>query len=86
MRSRSEYLFVCLLFACLVLFFFYGSICSKEGRTSCSRKKKKTHTQTVNTCPLDLNLSSWAIDRFASAIHSNFDSNWNAILVSLQGS
>lgn len=85
MRSRSEYLFVCLLFACLVLFFFYGSICSKEGRTSCSRKKKP-HTQTANTCPLDLNLSSWAIDRFASAIHSNFHSNWNAILVSLQGS
>ena len=50
------------------------------------KKKKKTHTQTANTCPLDLNLSSWAIDRFASAIHSNFDSNWNAILVSLQGS
>lgn len=48
MRSRSEYLFVCLLFACLVLFFFYGSICSKEGRTSCSRKKKKrTHRRLI---------------------------------------
>lgn len=47
MRSRSEYLFVCLLFACLVLFFFYGSICSKEGRTSCSRKKKRTHRRLI---------------------------------------
>lgn len=78
------YLFVCFLLVLSCFSFMVLFARRKGGRHV--HEKKKPHTQTANTCPLDLNLSSWAIDRFASAIHSNFHSNWNAILVSLQGS
>lgn len=50
------YLFVCFLLVLSCFSFMVLFARRKGGRHV--HEKKKTHTQTANTCPLDLNLSS----------------------------